>query len=53
MSIRLRLTLLYSGILVCTLVIFSVVLYVLVARFSLQWQERALAEGSGPDRHAR
>ena len=44
MSIRLRLTLLYSGILVCTLVIFSVVLYVLVARFSLQWQERALAE---------
>ena len=44
MSIRLRLTLLYSGILVCTLVIFGVVLYVLVARFSLQWQQRALAE---------
>ena len=44
MSIRLRLTLLYSGILACTLIIFSVVLYVLVARFTLNWQEQALAE---------
>ncbi len=44
MSIRMRLTLLYSGILACTLVVFSVVLYVLVARFTLQWQEQALAE---------
>ncbi|MCM8746493.1 HAMP domain-containing histidine kinase [Thermomicrobium sp. CFH 73360] len=46
MSIRLRLTLLYSGILACTLIIFSVVLYVLVARFTLNWQEQALAEES-------
>lgn len=44
MSIRLRLTLLYSGILACTLVVFSVVLYVLVGRFTLHWQEQALAE---------
>ena len=44
MSIRLRLKLLYSGILACTLVVFSVVLYVLVGRFTLHWQEQALAE---------
>lgn len=44
MSIRLRLTLLYSAIVALTLILFGLVLYVLVARFSLRWQEQALAE---------
>lgn len=44
MSIRLRLTLLYSVILALTLLLFGVILYVLVARFTLRWQEQALVE---------
>ncbi len=44
MSIRLRLTLLYSTILVSTLVLFSVTTYVTVSRILLDFQQNALVE---------
>jgi two-component system OmpR family sensor kinase len=44
MSIRLRLTLLYSTILVFTLVAFSVTIYVTVSRVMLDFQQNALVE---------